>query len=183
MTKPVQLNIETSPPGKRNPTVMTLPNQPQVLQARSFVNTATWLWNPPSGLNNPGIQNPVFNYDRKTEYHITITSTTGCITVDTLLVDLLSTAPNVFVPKAWSPNGDGHNDLLFPNTVNITQLKSFIIYNRWGQKVFETSQTGQGWDGKLNGVAQPMDVYIWILQAIGINGEKFRATGQVVLLR
>ena len=183
VTRPVQLTIETSAPGIRYNTIMTLPNQPQVLQARGFLNTNTWLWSPPSGLNNPGIHNPVFNDNKKTEYQITITSTTGCITVDTLLVDLLSDAPNVFVPKAWSPNGDGHNDLLFPNTVNITQLNSFIIYNRWGQKVFETNQTGQGWDGKLNGVAQSMDVYIWILHAIGINGEKFRATGQAVLLR
>jgi len=139
----------------------------------------------PDGLNNTSIKDPVFNYDKKTEYIIKITSATGCISVDTLLVDLISIGivPNVFVPKAWSPNGDGHNDFLFPFTVNITQLKYFRIYNRWGKKVFETNIIGQGWDGKLNGNPQIMDVYTWTVEAISVNGYKYKAAGKAVLLR
>jgi gliding motility-associated-like protein len=180
--KPVDVTIETSLPGIRYTTVMAFPNVPVTLQARPLSNT-TYQWIPPDGLNNPAVRDPIFNYDKKTLYRITLTSASGCITVDTLLVDLASIEPNVFVPKAWSPNGDGHNDYLFPFLVNITQLKFFIIYNRWGQKVFETNVMGNGWDGQLNRVGQPMDVYTWVVEATGINGEKFRASGQAILLR
>jgi hypothetical protein len=51
---------------------------------------------------------------------------------------------DLFVPKAWTPNNDGHNDKLFPLTVNIRELKYFRVFNRWGQLVFETNIIGEG---------------------------------------
>lgn len=181
--KAVDVNIENSLPGMRYPPVLTTPNVSTILQARVIGTNPVYQWIPPDGLNNSSVKDPVFNYDKKTEYRITITSATGCVTVDTLLVDLVGIDPKVFIPKAWSPNGDGNNDYLIPLTVNISQLNYFVIFNRWGKKVFETNVTGHGWDGKLNGIAQPMDVYIWIVVATGVNGEKLRISGQSILLR
>ena len=89
-----------------------------------------------SGLSSPFINNPVFNYNRQTEYLINITRDNGCITVDTVLVKIYHGIPSLvsdlFVPKAWTPNNDGHNDKLFPITVNIRELKYFRVFNRWG---------------------------------------------------
>ena len=129
------------------------------------------------------IKDPVFNYDQSTEYRISIRTVNGCVTVDTLLVDVKILAPNVFIPKAWSPNGDSHNDYLYPIAVNIRQLNFFAIFNRWGQKVFETNVLGEGWDGIYKGVPQPMDPYTWIVEATGTNGEKIRYFGQSILIR
>ena len=120
------------------------------------------------------------------QYLIKMTSEQGCITIDTALVTinpLAGVGPTMFVPKAWSPNGDGHNDYLFPLAVNIKELKYFRIFNRWGNLMFESTELLKGWDGQFNGKQQPMDVYTWILEATGINGEKIKLMGNSVLLR
>ena len=85
--------------------------------------------------------------------------------------------------KAWSPNGDGHNDFLFPFTVNISSIKYFRIFNRWGAQVFETNNFQQGWDGKLKGVPQGIEVYVWTFEGTSIDGKIVKRTGSAVLLR
>lgn len=116
------------------------------------------------------------------QYLVRMTSTVGCLTIDTLLVNL-NTAPVVFVPNAWTPNGDGHNDYLYPLTINITELKYFRVFNRWGQKVFETNILGTGWDGNFNGRPQPIDVYTWTVEAVGSGGYIYKNSGKSALLR
>jgi gliding motility-associated-like protein len=185
ITKPVNVNIENKIDGIRYPDLTVTPNVAITLQGRALGINYTYQWLPPDGLSTTTSKDPVFNYDKQTEYIVRITSPTGCITVDTLLVKLIPVgiAPNVFVPKAWTPNGDGHNDNLFPFTYNITQLRYFRIYNRWGKEVFETNIIGQGWDGKYNGTPQKMDVYTWVIEAITINGNSLKLSGQAVLVR
>ena len=117
-----------------------------------------------------------------------MTSGLGCTTVDTLLVKMLFDGPldtesDIFVPKAWSPNNDGHNDKLFPIPVKIKELKYFRIFNRWGQLVFETNILRNGWDGIFHGQPQVMDTYTWTLEAIGEDGKYFKRAGNSVLVR
>jgi gliding motility-associated-like protein len=131
----------------------------------------------------------VFDYDRQTEYLINITRDNGCITVDTVLVKIVTVVPttivksDLFVPKAWTPNNDGHNDKLFPITVNIRELKYFRVFNRWGQLVFETNIIGQGWNGILQSKPAAMDVYTWTVEAIGVDGKYIKKSGNSVLIR
>jgi gliding motility-associated-like protein len=178
----IPITVSPAIPGIRYPAVTATPNVALPLQGRSLGSNYSYSWNPPVGLNFSNTQNPVFNYDKKIEYTIKITSPAGCITVDTLLVNLIST-PYVFVPNAWTPNGDGHNDYLYPLTINISQLKYFRIFNRWGQKVFETNILGQGWDGLFHGKPQSTDVYTWALEAISSDGYNYKLSGRAVLLR
>ena len=114
-------------------------------------------------------------------------STTGCLTVDTLLVKVIdeytgNLAPDLFVPKAWTPNGDGNNDLLFPFPAKIRELKYFRIFNRWGQLMFETNQLMKGWNGIFNGRPQVMDTYSWTAEAIGIDGTVIKRAGNFCLV-
>jgi gliding motility-associated-like protein len=90
---------------------------------------------------------------------------------------------DILVPDAWSPNNDGHNEKLFPLTINIKELRFFRIYNRWGQLVFETNIIGRGWDGIFNGKPQVIDAYTWTAEAIGISGRVIRRSGNSFLLR
>ena len=149
----------------------------------------SYVWSPPAGLNNSTVRSPIFNHNRQTEYTITITRENSCITVDTLLVKLSAAAPipnivsDLFVPKAWTPNNDGHNDKLFPLTVNIKELKYFRVFNRWGQMVFETNVIGKGWDGIFKGTPAIMDVYTWTAEAIGLDGKYYKKAGNAVLIR
>jgi gliding motility-associated-like protein len=91
--------------------------------------------------------------------------------------------PNIFVPKAWSPNRDGHNDKLFPFAVCMKEVKYFKVYNRWGQLMFETKNISQGWDGMFNGKLQISDVYTWAVESIGVDGKYYKRSGNSVLLR
>ena len=133
-------------------------------------------------MNFYNVKDPLFTYDKQTQYLIKMMSTTGCVTIDTLLVNV-GTEPAVFVPNAWSPNGDGHNDYLFPLTINIVKINYFRVFNRWGQEVFETNIIGSGWDGTFGGKAQPMDVYTWTLEAVGAGGHVYKSSGRAVLMR
>jgi gliding motility-associated-like protein len=189
-TKSVQVIVKVNETiqAMRYPTVVTDPNIPVQLVARNLGINYTYAWNPPVGLNSPVIRNPIFNYNRETEYTITITPPDGsCPTVDTVRV-VLKEIPNacksvIDVPKAWSPNGDGHNDKLYPLTICIRELKYFRVFNRWGQLMFETNILGKGWDGIFNGKQQVMDVYTWTLEAIGEDGVYYKRAGNSALMR
>jgi gliding motility-associated-like protein len=89
----------------------------------------------------------------------------------------------VFVPSVFTPNGDGVNDKLIPNFIGLKEFRIFRIYNRAGQKVFESANPGDGWDGSLNGKPQPVDTYMWMIEAVSKYGAPIKQTGLVTLLR
>lgn len=107
----------------------------------------------------------------------------GCFASDTLVV-----SKNCYlnIPNAFTPNGDGNGDYFLPRQLLSRELTGFEmhIYNRWGQKVFETtSNNGRGWDGKLGGTDQPTGVYIYTIEASFGNGTTERYQGNVTLIR
>jgi gliding motility-associated-like protein len=183
----VTITVFATQAGVRYTDVSTRANVPLQLQARNLGAGTTYLWAPPTGLNVTDSRTPIFNYDSSILYTITLTSANGCPTVDTLLVKISVPAPvirsELQVPKAWSPNRDGHNDKLYPLTINILELKYFRIYNRWGQLMFETNQLDHGWDGIYKGKEQVEDVYTWTVEAIGKDGRYYKQSGNSILLR
>jgi gliding motility-associated-like protein len=184
----VVVTVNKAAPGMRYPTVTTAPNTSTQLNARELGSNYNYSWYPPVGLNFTDVKSPTFNYDLQTQYTITLTPADGtCPTVDTLLVTVrkedLGCKSKIDVPKAWSPNGDGHNDKLYPLTICIKELKYFRVFNRWGQLMFETTTIGQGWDGMFNGSPQVMDVYTWILEADGVDGVHYKQAGNSILMR
>ena len=182
-TKPVTVTIENKIPGIRYPDVTIAANTPVALQARRLQQNSTYKWSPTRGLNNYNNQDVVFSFDQKTEYLIAITSPAGCVTIDTQLVNIEITQSGIFVPKAWTPNGDGHNDLLFPLTLNIVKINYFRIFNRWGQLMFETNTFNTGWNGIYKGKPQPIEVFTWSVEAVTIKGEIIKRSGNSVLIR
>ena len=173
-------------PAVRYTSVTAIPNTPLQLAARNI--GTNYLWTPATGLSVSTISNPVFNYNQQTEYQIRFTAIGGCTVTDTLLVRMPVQVPplgnaDILVPKAWSPNGDGHNDKLIPFMVNIKELSYFRIFNRWGQLVYETKITGQGWDGFFNGKPPLIDTYQWIATGISNDGKIIKRSGNSVLIR
>jgi gliding motility-associated-like protein len=90
--------------------------------------------------------------------------------------------PLVDVPNAFTPNGDGVNDNVSVKGFGIEKM-DWRIYNRWGQLVFQTGNTTQGWDGKYNGVLQPQEVYVYVLNVTYTDGKSYRKKGDITLLR
>lgn len=89
---------------------------------------------------------------------------------------------SVFVPNVFSPNGDGFNDVLRIRGKGIEELQ-FIVFNRWGEKVFETSDVNSGWDGTYNGEPMNLSVFVYVLKGKYKNGKFFDVKGNVTLMR
>jgi gliding motility-associated-like protein len=98
-------------------------------------------------------------------------------------VKVYNTLPQVFVPSAFTPNGDGTNDYLRPIGAGIKEIRYFFVYNRWGQLVFTGTANGTGWDGRINGALQSTGVYVWQVKAVDYLGYDFFLTGTAALLR
>jgi gliding motility-associated-like protein len=88
----------------------------------------------------------------------------------------------VDVPNAFTPLSSDGNNIVYVRGFGITKMR-FIIWNRWGQKVFESSSKQKGWDGKYNGAIQPMDVYAYTLDVEFFDGKKLTKTGDITLIR
>ena len=90
--------------------------------------------------------------------------------------------PHVGVPNVFSPNGDGQNDVLYVRGEGISKL-DFVIYTRWGEKVFETSNKDIGWDGTFHGKELDPAVFIYYLRATLINHEEVNLNGDITLIK
>ena len=169
-------------PNQRYPTVNAIRNVAQNLFARP--GAVTYQWTPVTGLNNSLVESPIFQFDRPQEYTIRVRLANGCINIDTLLVRMFATY-SIYVPNAFSPNGDGVNDRVYPILVGAIQLKNFRVFSRWGTLLFETANPSPsvGWDGRWNNTNQPIDTYTWTAEAITPNGELIKKSGNFVLIR
>ncbi len=93
------------------------------------------------------------------------------------------TEENIWVPKVFTPNGDGVNDVVRPIVNGIFNLEYFNIYNRWGNLLFTTNNITQGWDGRFKGAMQPNETYLWIVVGTNANNERVKKRGMITLVR
>ena len=111
-----------------------------------------------------------------TAYNAAGCDSTLCRPVRAIIVPLLD------VPNAFTPQSGDENSIILVRGFGIAKMQ-FIIWNRWGQKVFETNNRFQGWDGKVKGVVQPMDVYAYTLSVVFSDGVKTTKKGDITLIR
>jgi gliding motility-associated-like protein len=163
----------------------------QPLQLNGLTNGSVFLWTPSTGMSNPGIANPVVVLNQNSipggadniRYVFNVSTPEGCISSDDIVVTLFKTAPSIFVPNAFTPNQDGKNDVIRPVLAGMKQLFYFRVYNRYGQVVFETKQPGSGWDGKINGITQSSNAYVYTCEAEDFTGKVVKKSGTFVLVR
>lgn len=143
----------------------------------------TYEWFPTDGLSCSDCPNPEVHIEDPMEYTITIRDSANCHTVSKdLMIDVFY-AYTIDVPNTFTPNGDGVNDIVFVNGWGLKELIEFKIYNRWGEQVFFTNDFNVGWDGKLNGVDQNMDTYVFVAKAVSYAGFFIDTKGTITLLR
>ncbi len=123
-------------------------------------NIGALVWSPVTSLDDPMVQDPVTSTLTTITYTLKVVSDAGCSASASERVEVFY---DVGMPSAFSPNGDGQNDIFrVPPSVGLP-LKELAVYNRWGLKLFETSNPSDGWDGRYGGTAQPPGVYVWEL--------------------
>ncbi|MBS1772272.1 MAG: gliding motility-associated C-terminal domain-containing protein [Bacteroidetes bacterium] len=143
-------------------------------------NCTYFNWFPPIGLNKATISNPVAKPDVNTLYTVTARTEQGCTTTNKINI-FVSIESILDVPNAFAPGSE--NGTFKVMRKGDATLKNFAIYNRWGQKVFETNDINKGWDGKYKDEAQPMGVYVYTVEAVTPTGRVFSKQGNLTLIR
>ena len=155
-------------------------SQPLQLQATGASN---YIWTPTTGLNNNTIANPIaiLNNSYQTYYLKGITAE-GCQGFDTINIKIFNRA-DIYVPNAFTPNGDGVNDYLHPICVGIKQLNYFNVYDRWGNIVFTSRNQFDKWDGTLKGKKVPNGNFVWIAEGITYDSQLLVRKGSLIVIR
>lgn len=153
--------------------------QPIQLNATGGVN---YEWIPTTGLSNPFIANPVAIIFQTQQYVLKAFTPQGCTTYDTVLIKIYK-GPDIYLPNAFTPNGDGLNDVLRGIPIGIKQFDYLRIYNRWGQLLFTTADYRIGWNGEWKGQKQEQGTYIVMARGIDFKGNIINKKGTVMLIR
>jgi len=142
----------------------------------------TYQWIPPTSLSCTTCPDPVATPTTTTIYTVTITDSNHCTAIDTVTVEVEPLCGKIFVPDVFSPNGDGHNDVLYVRN-NCIKAVDFIIYDRWGNKLFETTDPNIGWDGTYNGKPMNTGTYAYYVNVLTYDNKTMTAKGNVALVR
>jgi gliding motility-associated-like protein len=181
VTKTIAVGTSPSAAFAFNPPNPGVPNTPTRFTNLSL-NATRYLWNFGDGDTSTTV-NPVHQFDSTAQNNVCLVALNafGCSDVVCQIVES-RVEPLLDVPKAFSPNMDGKNDILYVRGYGITKM-DFRIYNRWGQMVFRSTNPSNGWDGMYDGRIQPMEVYAYTLEAEFSDGQKLTRKGDVTLLR
>ena len=158
-------------------------NQPLQLNASGGT---IYTWSPATGMDNPNIANPIIilgsQYDSVT-YRLVVSTPEGCSGTDYMTVTVYKTIPDIIVPGAFTPNGDGRNDKIKPLALGIKQFNYFRVFNRWGNLLFSTTVPEFGWDGTFGGAQQASGTYVYETQGVDYIGKVIHKKGTIVLIR
>lgn len=141
----------------------------------------SYSWSPSTDLSCTNCQNPEATPDLTTTYMVTVTDGNGCSSTASVTITVTGEG-FIWVPNAFSPNGDGENDVLFVRGAGLETLQ-FFVYDRWGEKVFETMTVDQGWDGSYKGQDLNTSVFVYYLRAVFATGEEYVEKGNISLIR
>lgn len=147
----------------------------------SVANIVSYSWTPALNLSCASCETPEASPGISTPYLLVVEDNAGCQVADSLVVTVFN--PELLIPTAFSPNGDGVNDAFRALNTNLSKF-NLQVWNRWGEKVYETNDPREGWDGVFQGIAQPLGVYVWQCSyAFSGVGKDKTAKGNVTLVR
>ncbi|TAL58082.1 MAG: hypothetical protein EPN85_12440 [Bacteroidetes bacterium] len=156
----------------------------------SATGGVTYSWSPINGLSCTNCSNPVSSPNQTTTYCVFVTDAGGCSDSACIIIYVEEPCGNLFIPNAFSPNSDGENELECVLGGCIKELQ-FTIYDRWGEKVFETTDQKICWDGTYgsnslttgSGKLLNTAVFVYYLEATFISGKKINKKGNISLIR
>jgi large repetitive protein len=147
-----------------------------------------YIWLPDRDLSCNNCPNPVATINNDIRYTLEVENIYGCTASDTTSYTVVCEKDQVYIPNAFSPDGDGVNDILMVRGKGVAAVKSFRIFNRFGQVVFEkqnfsANDPSAGWNGRINGVPASPDVYVYTAEILCTAGAVYTYKGNVTLFR
>ena len=148
----------------------------------TLAGIASYTWSPSTALSCTNCASPTASPSVSTQYVLTVIDKNGCTDTSnvTVFVDLFCYDP--FVPSAFSPNGDKENDVLYVRSNCLTNF-SFKVFDRWGEKVFETADLIHGWDGSFRNEPMNAGGFVYTLEGFLSNGKAVKQKGNITLVK
>ncbi len=151
--------------------------------ANSDQSTVSYNWTPSYGLSCTTCPNPIAQPLTTTTYTIEIVDSLNCFHIQSQLTIEVKEEYSIDVPTAFTPNGDGDNDIVYVRGWGIKNLLEFKIYNRWGECIFTTDDINQGWDGTFKGIKQNIETYAYTAKIQTYSGKVLTKNGLINLLK
>lgn len=170
------LTFDPDDPGQGDMVTITLELIPELPDGTSY----TWFVNG-SEINTSTPDLTVQLNERMNMIRVEWTNVNGC--EEFAQIDIEADPPELDMPNAFTPNKDNLNDFFRPIVKGNIEITEFVIFNRWGQKVYEGDSPLEGWDGNFNGEISPSDVYVYVISYRFPNGNIDKMKGDVTLLR
>jgi len=145
----------------------------QIILTPKLTGSFNYVW-------QDGSNNSTYTVNQPGSYQLTASNNCGSFT-DKIVIDKGTCL--LLMPNAFTPNNDGLNDLFRVKYPGFIKSFKMTVYNRWGEKIFETTNALTGWNGKYKGLDQPMGNYIWIISYTDIDGRSETLKGNVILIR
>ncbi len=137
-----------------------------------------WHWFPFKYLNCE-CPYPVASPDSNIKYYVTVKNIYGCSALDSVIIDI---APTLYIPSAFTPNGDGKNEIFRPRFMGYVKLEAYI-FDRWGNMLYYWNTLDGGWDGTYGGNRVQEDVYVYLIKATDYIGRTVQKIGNVTVIR
>jgi gliding motility-associated-like protein len=145
-------------------------------------------WTPGDYLSCIDCGKPTASPRKTTRYNVKVTNQWGCVAEDDITIRVSCDNSQLFVPNTFTPNNDGNNDYFFPQGKGLSTVKSFRVYNRWGELIFDRqdmkiNEPTEGWDGTYKLVPLKPDVFVYIIRGFCESGEPIELKGDISLVR
>ena len=144
-------------------------------------DVTTWSWSPDVDLSCLDTCNPVANPFFTTTYILSVQDIYGCSYSDEITVVVISN-PVVYIPNVFTPDGDGINDLFFVQGQEIADIK-LVVYDRWGQKLFQGNELSEAWDGTYKGTKLSPDVFVYYAEVTFLTGKEEFYRGSITIVK
>ena len=174
---PGSLLLSAEPPS------VTIGQSTQLLA--EFSGSSMVVWQNDPSLSATNIPNPIATPSESTTYYASVTLSSGCVARAAISIPVLVPVcgePNLFFPTAFSPNGDQENDILRLEGFFVESVY-WVIFDRWGEKIFEAHDLADAWDGTYKGHPMPVETYGYYLRATCPGGKMMEKKGNVSLLK
>jgi gliding motility-associated-like protein len=175
------LRVYKNPKADAGPGKIILRGDSVTLNGSAEGSDIEYYWSPSVFMDDSSSLMPIINPSYDVLYTLHVVSTVGCGEVSSGVQ--IKVYDDIYIPNAFTPNGDGKNDKFHVLALDDYQLGSFTIYNRWGRIVFKGSNTADGWDGTFNGLPQPTGAYVYYLELKNNAGKKIFKKGTLLLVR
>ncbi|MBB1285071.1 PKD domain-containing protein [Flavisolibacter sp. BT320] len=185
-TATVNVTVLPLPTVDAGPALEVLAGTAGRLQPTASSDVVAWNWTPADYLSCTACPSPETKPFRLLTYTLTVKNSAGCEATDTVSVNLLCSGSRIFIPTSFTPNADGKNDRFRIRAEGIKEVKSFRIYNRWGELIFERTRfavddNNGAWDGKFKGQRVPEGSYVFLAE-LTCNDQVFQHKGTVTVV-